>query len=185
MKIFAIYLRLNLSQKPDWFEDFRLKYDESFDLHVTLIQPRYVNEQQADDLKSKITQFLDEHRFISEEKVIEFNRLVCDQEQDGTYTFMLLAEKADKVFELQRGLRELPKEFSEYVDRATIEYEKNFRPHITIGRNINTASFQEVKSYFESKFSVEGILTDLVLPIVKNTSTEERKDPNNLTILDL
>jgi len=185
MKIFAIYLRLNLIQRPLWFEDFRLKYDEPFDLHVTLIQPRYVNEQQVDDLKSKITQFLDEHKLISEDKVVEFNKLVYDQEQDGTYTLMLLAEKADKLSELQKGLRELLKEFAEYVDKVTIEYEENFRPHITIGRNIKTDSLRDAKLYFESSFLVKGILTDLVLPVVKDTSIEERKNPNNLTILDL
>ncbi len=185
MKIFAIYLRLNLTQKPHWFDDFRNKYDEAYDLHITLIQPRYVDEAKMDELKSKVARFLDENKFILEDKKIEFNDLVCDQEQDSSYTFMLLAKNANKIYELQNGLKELLREFSKYVHKVTVEYEENFRPHITIGRNIKTDSLQETKLYFESGFSVKGILTDLVLPIVKDTSTEEIKNPNNLTIIDL
>lgn len=109
MKIFAIYLKLNLTNKPKWFEGFRLKYDEDFDLHVTLIQPRYVNESKIDELKSKITVFLDRNMFTPQDKTINFNDLAYSQEQDGSYTFMLLAEKAPKLFELQASLMGLLK----------------------------------------------------------------------------
>lgn len=185
MKIFALYLRLNLINKPKWFDDFRLKYDEPFDLHVTLIQPRYIDEARVDDLKFIVSKFLSENRFSEEDRIIEFNNLVFDQELDGSYTIMLLAQKANKIFELQNGLRELLKEFNEYVKNVTIEYEENFKPHITIGRNIKSDLLLEAKSYFKPNFSVKGILADLVLPIVMNTSAEERKNPKNLTILDL
>ena len=185
MKIFAFYLRLNLIQSPIWLEDFRLKYDEPVDLHLTLIQPRYVDEQSVYVLKSKVAQFLSEHKFVSEDKTVEFNKLVCEQELDDTYTIMLLAQTTDKILNLQTGLKEILREYGEYVDQDTIEYEQNFRPHFTIGRDINSSLLQEVESYFETEFLVQGTLTDLVLAVVKNTSVKERKNPDNLTIINL
>lgn len=58
MKIFAIYPRLNLTQKPTWFDGFRLKYDEPYELHITLIQPRYIDEQMVDGLRLRVSNFL-------------------------------------------------------------------------------------------------------------------------------
>ncbi len=182
MKIFAIYLRLNLTQKPIWFDEFRLKYDEPYELHITLIQPRYVNEQKVDDLKLKVGKFLSENKFEESDKVINFDELVYDQENDGTYTIMLLTKKAQELFNFQKGLREVLKDFTNYVTKENIEYEENFRPHITIGRNIKSEVLNEAKQYFQSGFKVEGTLTELVLPIVKDLSDEERKTPDNMMV---
>ncbi len=185
MKIFAIYLRLNLIQKPEWFDNFRQKYSEPVDLHITLIQPRYIDETRVDDIKLEVRNFLNKSRFGADDKTIKFNNIVCDQEVNGTYTIMLLAENADKVLFIQKGLKELLIDSIEYVDEVTMDYEENFRPHITIGTNIDKNTLHTVQSYFQSTNEVTGVVTDLVIPIVKDTSLQERMDINNQIILDL
>lgn len=185
MKIFAIYLRLNLIQKPEWFDNFRQRYSEPVDLHVTLIQPRYIDETRVDDIKLIVSNFLNKSKFGVDDKNIKFNNIVCDQELNGTYTCMLLAENVDRVLNIQKGLKELLINYTEYVDQATIDYEENFRPHITIGTNIDKNTLDTVQSYFQSNNEVTGVLTDLVIPIVKDTSLQERMNINNQIILDL
>lgn len=185
MKIFAIYLRLNLIQKPEWFDNFRQKYSEPVDLHITLIQPRYIDETRVDDIKLKVSNYLNESKFGTDDKTIKFSNIVCDKEVNGTYTIMLLAENADKVLFIQKGLKELLMDSTEYVDQVTIDYEENFRPHITIGTNIDKNTLDTVQSCFQSNNEVAGVLTDLVIPIVKDTSLQERMDINNQIILDL
>ncbi len=185
MKIFAVYLRLNLIQKPEWFDEFRSKYDEPLELHVTLIQPRYIAEEKVDDISASLATFLDKEKMSSINKMISFDQLVYEQEHDGTYTLMLIAQMADELHNFQKKLRDTLREFTEYVDKATIEYEKNFRPHITIARNIHSTYLPEVLAHFQSDFLVKGVLTKLVLPIVKDTSVEERKNPSNQQAFDL
>jgi 2'-5' RNA ligase len=170
---------------PEWFDNFILKYNEPLDLHLTLIQPRYIDEQQIDDIKSKVALFLNENKLAAEDKIIEFDNFVCDKESNGKYTIMLLASNDDVLLDFQKGLREILKDNIDYVEKATVEYEENFRPHITIGTNISEDLLNEAKSYFQSEFQVTGELTDLVLPIVKDTSIEERGNKDNQIIFDL
>ncbi len=51
--------------------------------------------------------------------------------------------------------------------------------------SIDANQKKEVERSFSSDFMFEGTVKDLVLPVVKNTSKEERENANNLTIFDL
>lgn len=185
MKFFALYFRLELKQRPFWFDEFRIKYDEPYDLHVTLIQPRYIEESEQGLLKFKLNKFLRENKLSDEEKYLIFDNFVCEKELDGKYTCMLMAQDNSGLINFQKQLREDLKIFNEYVDRITKEYEINFRPHITIGRNINKKNLEEAKSYFKSGYTTGALINELVLPIVKSNNIEEAQDPNNLTIYKL
>jgi len=47
MKIFALYIKIQLDKNSEWLSEFRKKYDEPGDLHITLIQPRYIDENKV------------------------------------------------------------------------------------------------------------------------------------------
>lgn len=123
-----------------------------------------------------------ENKLSEEEKYLVFDNFMCEKELDGKYTCMLMAQDNNGLMNFQKQLRENLQRFNRYVDRVTEEYEINFRPHITIGRNINEKNLEEVKSYFKSGYATRALINELVLPIVKSNSIEEAQDPNNLTI---
>jgi len=185
MKFFALYFRLELKQKPFWLEEFRKKYDEPYDLHLTMIQPRYIEESEEDLLKFKIDKFLKENKPSEEEKYLVFDNFTCEKEMDGKYTCMLMAQDNIGLINFQKKLREDLKRFDKYVDAITEQYEINFRPHITIGRNINEKSLEEVRSYFKSGYATRAVIGELVLPVVKSNNIEEAKNSNNLTTYKL
>ena len=184
MKLFALYFRVALSDKPEWFDDFRKKYDDPYDLHVTVIQPRYIDQSRIDTLKQTVSTFLNTHRLAEKEKVLEFSELAYGPEEDGAYVFMLHAPLSDGLLRFQKELKEAVGGFGEYVEKITEEYEVDFKPHITIG-HIPEADLKEVKLYFSAPYAVSGTLTELVLPVVKDTSIAEVTDPKNLTVFVL
>ena len=185
MNFFALYFRVNLKQRPFWFDDFRTKYDEPYDLHITLIQPRYIEEAEESYLKFKIDKFLKENKLSEEDKELVFDSFSCEKELDGKYTCMLIAQDNNTLINFQKGLRENLKRFNKYVDEITKQYEIDFRPHITIGRNIAQNDIEEVKSYFKSGYSTRTLVNELVLPVVKNNSIKEAQNPDNQTIYRL
>ena len=185
MKFFALYFRVDLQQKPFWFDDFRSKYDESYDLHVTLIQPRYIEEAEENLLRFKVEKFLRENKLSEEDKELVFDKFVCERELDGKYTCMLINQSNNSLISFQKRLREDLKRFDKYVDNVTEQYEIDFRPHITIGRNIADKSLEEVESYFKSGYATRALVDELVLPIVENNSIEEAQNPKNLTVFKI
>lgn len=185
MQIFALYFRVALREKPEWFDDFYKKYEGVNDLHVTIIQPRYIDEKRIDELKQRVSDFLRTHALGEEDKNLKFGELVCGPEEDGTYLCMLNAPLKSGLFAFQNGLKEALSSFENYVEEITREYEADFKPHITIARNVPEDKTEKMMSYFKEPYIIKGILTELVLPVVKNTSPEETKDPKNITIVDL
>ncbi len=185
MKIFAIYLRINLTQKPKWFDKFRKKNEGWFELHITLIQPRYITDEQIKDLKSRVKNTLAELELEEKDKKLIFNKPVFEELPDGKYLFMWLIEKNLWLMQLQKKLRAVLENYDNYCDEITKEYEEDFRPHITVVESIDANQKKEVERSFSSDFMFEGTVKDLVLPVVKNTSKEERENANNLTIFDL
>ncbi len=183
MKIFAIYFKIKLTQKPDWFDEFRDKYKGTEILHITLVQPRYVKESRIQDIKSKISEILNKYKFTNEYKNIIFNKLDSGQGDDGKYLFMLLAEKNKTLMNFQKNLIESMKEYDNYYDEVNKEYETNFRPHLTIGVNIDPKDKNKAMQYFSSKYTCVGEVTELVLPVVKDRSVEEADNVNHYSVI--
>src|SRR3989338_279157 len=185
MKIFALYIKIKLTKKPEWFDGFLNKYFEPVDLHVTLIQPRYVDEKQIYDLESRITETIKNISISEIDKKLLFDKLVIEKESDGKYVFMLNARENNFLTNFQKELILALRDHDLYVDDANKEYEINFKPHITIATNLNDYAKEEAEKYFTLDYELEGLMGELVLPIVKDTSIEERTDINNLTVFKL
>src|SRR3989344_8198091 len=116
MKIFALYIKIKLIEKPEWFDGFLNKYFEPVDLHITLIQPRYVDEQQINDLESRITEIIKNISIGEIDKKLFFDKLVIEKEFDGKYIIMLNAKESNFLTNFQKDLRVTLRDYDLYVD---------------------------------------------------------------------
>ncbi len=185
MKIFALYIKIKLTKKPEWFEEFLEKYFEPVDLHITLIQPRYVDEKQIDGLGFKVSELIKRVNVVGNDKKLFFDKLVADKESDGKYILMLSSRENNFLNNFQKELRLALKDYNFYVDDSTKEYEVNFNPHITIATDLDEHSKEEAEKYFISDYKFDGVIGELVLATVKDQSIEERKNPSNQKIFPL
>ena len=172
-KIFAIYFKINLTQKPEWFDEFRDAYQGTKILHVTLVQPRFIEEDQVPNIKSKIQEVLNKYNFTDDIKKIIFNKLESGEGMDWKYVFMLLAEENKTLINFQKDLVVAMRRYSNYCDEPNKEYETNFKPHLTIGVNIEPKDKDKALRYFYSEYTCVGAITELILPVVKDRSVEE------------
>lgn len=186
MKIFAVYLKVKLTIKPEWFDEFVKEYNEYSDfIHITLIQPRYFHESEVESLNNKVSEVLKRFTITEEDKKLHFNNLVIDQGSEMRYVFMVNSTENKFVNDLQRELMRALKGYDQYLKEITKEYENNFKPHITVADDLDEGKKKEAAKYFAGEYEIEGVIEALVLPTVKNTSFEERTNPNNLKLFKL
>ena len=185
MKIFALYIKTKLTDKPEWFEEFLNKYFEPVDLHITLIQPRYVDEKQIDDLESRIIEIIKNISISETDKKLFFDKLVIEKESDGKYIFMLNTKENNFLTNFQKELMLTLRDYNLYVDDANRWYEIDFKPHITIEINLDEKKKEKAEKYFTSDYECDGLIGELVMPIVKDVSIEERTDVKNLRVFGL
>ena len=185
MKIFAVYLSIDLTKKPDWLDDFRKQNNAWFGLHITLIQPRFIEDDQIDHLKARISDFLKKERLTSTDKRLSFDKIVFEETAGRKYLFMWFTKENAMLMRLQKDLVSLLKDYDKYTDGSTKEYEMDFRPHITIAEDIDANKKFEVEKLLSSSVACEGIINNLALPIVKDTSKEERENAENITLYQL
>jgi 2'-5' RNA ligase len=183
-KIFALYTTITLVQKPDWLDSFVKKYQPR-DLHVTLIQPRFIEEDEIPQLKQSVAQFFLAYRggFMR----VAFTDLVYDTEKSGA--IMACAQNAPALVQLQKDLCHILSGYPQYADPIREEYEKNFRPHITIGDEIPEEGYQESLNYLKEGCYCEGEIRGVVLAIVNtmnsDTSLEQSVGSADKTMFNL
>jgi 2'-5' RNA ligase len=180
VKVFAIYLRFALTSQPEWFDELRKKYSSTSILHITLIQPRYVSENTIQDLKNKVAEVLNSNTFKAEDKKLFFDKTELEwDEGDDQYLVMSFIKKNKSVLKLQKNLMAALREFDEYCNEITKEYELNFRPHLTVADKIDSGSKEGVSARIPEMDSLEGNITDLVLAVVSEQTIAESENPNN------
>ena len=181
MKIFALYLRLDLTIQPDWFDRIWKKYSSTSILHITLIQTRYIDDNQIEDLKKKVTKVINETEFKPEDKRVIFDKTTVEMEDEKHSLFMWFIKRNQSIIELQRRLLDELKVYNNYCTEVTKEYEILFRPHITVADRI--VDQVEINNLISQGEKCEGVVKDLVLAIVKNRTIEESENSNNWTVL--
>jgi 2'-5' RNA ligase len=178
MKIVSVYGRIELIDKPEWLDAYRKKYDNPYELHITLKQSCYIDEGQIAEVKTKLQEVL--INFIVPEHKIEldFNELVADK-SDGS--IMINAKENILLTNLQKEIRISLSNYDSYTSPELKEYEENFHPHITIVFDLSENFDQALKDLKED-YRCEGIIEEIVLSVVNKISIEEAQDPNNLTV---
>lgn len=185
MKIFALYIKIKLTEKPEWFEEFLNKYFEPVSLHITLIQPRHIQDEQVAPLLSRVSEVLKKLNIKNEDKKVLFNNLEVEGGSDSEYTFMLHSHENNFLTTIQKELEVLVRDSYPLVKESHRAYEINFRPHLTIAADLSQSQKQEAEKCFTHEYRLEGTLDELVLPIVKDQSMEERTNPGNLNTFKL
>jgi len=172
MKIFAVYSVVTLEGKTAELKTFREKYDQPYKLHITLKQPVQINEDEVDEVK-QILSGLD----VAKSKI----KLVFDKINGDEKVLMLMAEENSTLMDLQKEVVGLLHKYKSYVDADTMEYEINFKPHITVARDIHEQDMSSVKEQLRGMLPVKAFINSITLAVVNHISPEEALDPNNLT----
>ena len=182
MKIFAVYTNVTLTQKPDWLDDFRSRYDEPYPYHVTLKMPCDIKEAQVSEIKNLLSKLFSKPGNSIE---LTFNSLRIDDETSDDVCIMIDAEKNDKIIQLQKDVLRTLSKYNQYHKEKYQEYEKDFKPHITIARNLDEHSYAMASTELKQDFRCKGIITEVVLGIVDNLNATEANNPKNQTIYSI
>lgn len=186
-KIFAVYCVVKLNNQPEWLDDFRKKYDEAYDFHITLKQPAYIEENQLSEIKKKLNGILNDFAKNKHKIILTFDKLLLD-ESDNTeksgYIY-LFSENNGSIDDLQLKIRAELKDYSEYCNPKSLDYEYDFKPHITIARGLTNKRFKEAVAEVKNDYTCGGEITEVILSCVKEISVEEAHNHNNLTIYKL
>lgn len=195
MKYFAIYSTVKLLNQPDWLDNFRQKYDleynpvtnnycNPYEIHITITQPRFIADGDIDSLKLGFTDSLSKCNY--ENFNIEFSNWHLDR-QDTTNDgcIMIKLSVNEMLLNLQKILLKVIGDNQNYIDPKFLDYEKNFVPHITIGRSLSGDRFESAISILPDNLSISARLDKIVLAIVPNNSVSERLNPDNLTVFKI
>lgn len=177
---FQISADFELKKKPDWLDDFRAKYDLPYDYHITFKTTTYFKDEDLEKMKIEMEDMAKNNEPIE----IIFDKLFIAPTSKG-WCIMLEARPNDKLFAFQR---EISKRFSKYGDIISperVEHEKNFKPHVTIGRHLTDEQLERAKSELGEDLVCDTIIQNLVLTTVKDYVFEEWSKPENRTFYKL
>ena len=116
---------------------------------------------------------------------IVFDRIVFEGAENKGMYIMVQASNTGKISQLQNRIKSALSIYKSYVKPEFKEYEENFKPHITIGRKLNSEMFLQAKTYFKENYVCHGKIEEIVLAIVPEDTVEESKKPENLTVYRL
>jgi 2'-5' RNA ligase len=79
----------------------------------------------------------------------------------------------------------LAHDYPSYVTPESQEWEQNFKPHITIARDLSPKRYAAAKNDIGKDFHCTGIIRSVVLVVVENAVPEESNNPKNQTCYTL
>ena len=172
MKIFAVYARLNFIKKPEWLDAFRIKYGYPYTYHVTLKQPSYIQEEEIANVKNILAELFSELKFPGHKIDIVFDKLVIDT------PIMIAATGKGDIATLQKEiLSALDSYDNSFVKPESWEWEKDFKPHITITDDLEAEKLDQAKVDLGEDVRCEAVIQEIVLTIAQDmTSAESSKD---------
>ncbi len=185
MKIFAIYLNIDLTHKPEWLDEFRAKYDKPYEYHITLKQPVYIDESQVMDVRERVSVFVAGLQLPDHALTVAFDRVITDTKDSEDICIMIRAAENIPLIDLQRGLVEALAGYENYCKPESAGWEKEFMPHITIGRDLNLDSLEQAQKEMHPEDLPTGIITELVLAVVDDLNPIEANNPKNQTVYQL
>lgn len=151
-------------------------------MHLTLIQPRYIDEVTLDTLRQTVADFFTTEKL---HKIpLHFHDVTTDQDESGV-DIMVQATSNNSLIALQKKLRALLSEYDNFVNPKSRAYEVNFSPHITIGRSLSQQQYDAAKVYLRTGCLVTAMIEEVVLSTVDNMTTEEAKAASNQIIFNL
>jgi 2'-5' RNA ligase len=188
MNIYSVYFKEQLVDQPDWLAPFRAKYDGAYDFHITLKQMAYIEEASLVNIKSILGNLIAATAFPAKRPCLTFDRVMLDEHDvdDGMGFIYLFAKTRNEFIDnLQKQIREQLSTYSNYYLSNAKTYEYDFKPHLTIARNLNSKSFAKAVKDLPATPSLTGEITAIVLSCVKELTSEEAQRPENFTTYSL
>lgn len=177
MKIFAIYTSVTVLEKPYWLDGFKREFGDPAEYHITLVQPRFVNDTQIPALTEQVERCI---RSTAAGKIpVTFSEPVLDRGEPGNGCIMVAAREPSRIRELRDALIAELSGFDDYVQDKYRVYEDDFMPHITIGCDLDTARFDQAAARLPENVLVSAVVEEVVLAVVADQSAEERTNPDN------
>lgn len=184
MKMFAIYARVVLDEDVG-SNVFRQKYHDLYNSHITLVQPRFISEEDIPDLKRVVSSFFESVHNPNHRIDLMFNTLIPDQTKSETYCLMIGVVENKTLVDLQKSLVSLLSDYSNYYNQEIKRYEEQFRPHITIEQDLNREAYTKVLDERDNQYNGKGSISEIVLFIVNEDTAEESKKLENVTVFKL
>lgn len=185
MKIFALYSKVELTEKPDWFDAFYAKYNQSIAYHVTLKQPCYLEGARVEEVKQRLLKFFVSKPVPEHEITLTFNELALDDSASEAKTIMLNAEHDPRIHKLQQGILSVLDDYRQHVYPESRSWEENFKPHITIASDISSARYEEALKELRRSYICKGLIRDVALIIVERMVPEEADRSENQQVYPL
>jgi len=163
---YAVYCRINLTPEPKWLLSFRAKYDKPYDFHLTLKQTAYIDEDQLTTIKQRVAKIVAAYASLEKLPTLHFDKLVLDEYDDYDHLgwiYLFSNQRSSVVDELQYSIRTALTEFSDYVNPASDEYEHDFKPHITIGRELNSRRYGLAVKELPPDLVCDGEISEVVV----------------------
>ncbi len=182
-QFYAIYGTVKLVDEPNWLKKFRMMYDQPFDFHITLKQSAFINVTDLQKIKETLEAILKDLYPVQSMNLV-FDRLELDEHDADSgfgWIYLFATKRNNQLDDLQKHLREKLAEFSDYRSKESKEYEYNFRPHITIARELDSNKYECAVKELPGRAAVTGRVTDVTLLCVSEASPEQAKNSNNLT----
>jgi len=182
MKIFAVVAKVQLTQQPLWLEGFFRKHGTTFGHHVTLKQVCHLAEERVQDVKDRLEAYFRGLSVSGHKIELSFDDLVVDKDADGLETIMINAKESSAINELQLDVLACLKPYNDYVNQGTEKYEKDFKPHITIASNLDSAQYESVRAELGQEYHCKGVINEIYLIIADKPGAEEGAKPENQTV---
>lgn len=94
---------------------------------------------------------------------------------------MIMAQPNQKIFTLQQNILSALGSHTRYCLPQLQEYEKKFKPHLTIAFDLHDR-FRQAQAEIGTDVRCVGVLNEIVLSCVSKQTIEEATNPSNLTI---
>ncbi|RJO60837.1 hypothetical protein C4544_04335 [candidate division WS5 bacterium] len=176
-KIYAIYAEVEVPKPDKWLTDFRKKYSEPYDFHITLKQPCNIQELDASKIREKLERFFKNPKKQESFEVI-FDYLFAPEQK--SCIMIGLKSGQNRIYDLQKELVDIVQDYSDYAEPKSEQWEKNFVPHLTIGDDLNDERHLEAIKDLPGKIEIKGLVKQIVLVVAKEARPEQSLNPNNL-----
>lgn len=176
-RIFAVYAKVDLKDKPDWLVRFREKYDQPYEFHITLKQPCYIKEDEIPQLEAKLSNFFNSRK--SKEIPLDFKECYVNK------GCVMLKSNSARIIELQKSLVKHLSVYNKYQKPEKEEYEKNFQAHITIGRHLTPQVLRKAEVELPKEINISGRVGMVFLALVDEVSAKKVSDPANQVIFGI
>lgn len=183
MKIFAITGNVILTQKPEWLDTFREKYDKPYEYHVTLKQPCFIQESEFAGMKTKLDSIFESRSYSTID--LTFNSIKIDTKDPLDICIMINSPMGGAIHALQNLIVAELSTYKNYCKPESADWEQNFQPHITIARDLNAIQLEQAKQDLKDDLACTGMVSEVVLFCVDNLNPAEAKKPENQTIYKL